>query len=103
MDLHRSPRGITYLSFDITLKGSWFYSANDDFSLSEFDSIPNTKMSIGTKKYVDVKIIEASANAKQYEDRDNYVERFYWSLNDGFLGLDRRDKKWRLIKKYVPW
>jgi len=52
--------------------------------------------------YRDVKVFEASDYAKQYEQRDNYAERFYWSVSKGFLGLDRRDEKWRLTKIYKP-
>jgi hypothetical protein len=74
----------------------------DSYSLSEFKNIPNSELTIDSKICKDVKIFEASEYAKQYEQRDNYAERFYWSSSQGFLGLDRRDEKWRLIKKYVP-
>ena len=90
-----------YISFDIKLKGSWFYSM-DSYSLSEFDKIPNSELTIDNIVYKDVKIFDAGDYAKQYEQRENYAERFYWSLSQGFLGLDRRDEKWRLIKKYEP-
>lgn len=93
-----STSGQTYISFDIKLKGSWFYNL-ESFSLEQFDSIPNSELKIGTKVYSDVKVFEADGSYKQ---RDNYAERFYWSVAEGFLGLDRRDEKWRLIKKYVP-
>ena len=94
-----TQEGKTHISFDIVLKGSWFYNM-DSYSLSEFDKMPNSELTIDNKTYNDVKIFEASNYAKQYEQRDNYAERFYWSLSQGFLGLDRRDEKWRLIKKY---
>lgn len=91
----------THISFDIKLRGSWFYSM-DSYSLSEFENIPNYELTINDKTYKDVKIFEASEYAKQYEERENYTERFYWSLSKGFLGLDRRDEKWRLIEIYTP-
>jgi len=91
----------TYISFDIILKGSWFYNL-DSYSLSEFDKMPNSKLRIDDKVYNDVKIFEANNYAQQYSDRDNYVERFYWSVSHGFLGLDRKDEEWRLIEKYTP-
>lgn len=96
-----TPDRNTHISFDITLKGSWFYSL-DSYTLKEFDSMPNSDLVIGGKKYKDVKIFEASEYAKQYEPRGNYAERFYWSVSEGFLGLDRRDEKWRLISRYEP-
>lgn len=96
-----TPNGQTHISFDIVLRGSWFYNM-DSYSLAEFEKIPNSELTIGNKVYKDVKIFVASEYAKQYEQRDNYAERFYWSLSQGFLGLDRRDEKWRLVEKYTP-
>jgi hypothetical protein len=63
----------------------------------------NSELIIENVVYNDVKIIEANESAKHYGQRTNYVERFYWSLSQGFLGLYRRDEKWRLIKKYEPF
>ncbi len=91
----------TYISFDIILKGSWFYNL-DSYSLSEFDNIPNSELKIDGKVYNDVKIFEANNYAKQFSHRNNYAERFYWSVSQGFLGLDRKDEIWRLIEKYTP-
>jgi len=91
----------THISFEIVLKGSWFYSM-ETYSLSEFENIPNSELIIDNKTYKDVKIFEASEYAKQYEKRVNFAYRFYWSLSQGFLGLDRRDEKWRLTKIYTP-
>lgn len=92
--------GHTIISFDIILRGSWFYNM-DSYSLSEFENMPNNELTIENKTYKDVKIFEASEYAKKYEHRENYAERFYWSLSKGFLGLDRKDEKWRLIKTYT--
>jgi hypothetical protein len=96
-----TPGRQTEISFEITLRGSWFYNM-DSYSLTEFENMPNSELTIDNKVYKDVKIFEASEYAKQYEQRGNYAERFYWSLSQGFLGLDRRDEKWRLIQKYMP-
>jgi hypothetical protein len=101
VEVKATQSGESHIYFDITLRGSWFYNM-DSYSLSEFDKRPNAELTIENKTYRDVKIFEASDYAKQYKDRDNYAERFYWSLSQGFLGLDRRDEKWRLIKKYEP-
>jgi len=101
VELVAAPNGETHISFDIVLKGSWFYST-DSYSLSEFDKMPNTELTIDNKVYKDVKVFEASDYANQYEQRENYAERFYWSVGKGLLGLDRRDEKWRLIEIYEP-
>ena len=93
--------GKTYISFDIMLKGSNFYNMAH-YGLKEFDSIPNFEITIENKKYIDVKVFTPDEYGEQYSARENYVDRFYWSVSEGFLGLDRRDEKWRLIKKYVP-
>ena len=92
--------GETYISFQIMLKGSWFYG-NSFCNLSEFDKMQNTELIIENKIYKDVKVFEASDYSKQFEQRANYVEKFYWSVSQGLLGLDRRDEKWRLIKIYL--
>lgn len=101
VELVATSSGQTHISFDISLKGSWFYGG-DSYSLTEFDKIPNSELTIGNVKYNEVKIFEATNDAKQYEQRENYVERFFWSVSKGFLGLDRRDEKWRLVKIYKP-
>lgn len=97
IELKASSDG-TQVWFDIIMKESWFYGKTI-YSKSEFDSVPISKMTINNKIYDDVKIFESDGS---YEYRDNYAERFYWSLSQGFLGLDKRETKWRLIKKYVP-
>ena len=82
------------------MKGSWFYGTEiNPMDLNQFDSIAMKSMEIYSTKYNDVKILKSDG---RYSKRDNYVERIYWSVSEGFLGLDRRDEKWRLIKKYVP-
>jgi hypothetical protein len=88
----------TTIWFDIAMKGSWFYGKSI-YSKAAFDSVPITKLTIENKIYDDVKVFQSDGS---YEQRDNYSERFYWSLSEGFLGIDRRNEKWRLIKKYVP-
>ncbi len=86
------------IEFDIAMKRSWYYGKYA-FGKSEFEKTPLTELIIGDLNYNDVKVFESDGS---YNDRDNYAERFYWSVKNGFLGLDRRDEKWRLIKKYVP-
>lgn len=91
-----------YIHFDITLKESWFYGAFKGYKLDSLINSPNKTLEINGAIYTDVKIIQADEYAKQYKDRDNYAERFYWSLKSGFLGLDRKDEEWRLIKVTKP-
>ena len=90
--------GGTSIWFDIAMKRSWYYGKYV-FDKSEFEKIPMTELDINGSKYNDVKVIESDGS---YQERDNYAERFYWSVENGLLGLDRRNEKWRLIKKYVP-
>jgi hypothetical protein len=101
VEMVATSRRETHISFDIVLKGSWFYSLGS-YSLAQFENMPNSELTIGSKTYNDVKVFEASEYAKQYENRNNYAERFYWSTGDGFLGLDRKDEKWRLFEKVLP-
>lgn len=97
VDLVADQKDVTYISFHIAMKGSWFYH-NSSFSMNEFKALPNTSLIINDITYSDVKVIEASSYSKQYEDRANYAERIYWSLSKGFIGLDRKDEKWRLTE-----
>jgi len=90
--------GGTSITFDIAMKRSRYYGKYS-FGKSEFDRIPLTELRINDFSYNDVKVFESDGS---YEERDDYAERFYWSVENGFLGIDRRDEKWRLIKKYVP-
>lgn len=97
IELRASSSG-TSIWFEIIMKESWFYG-KEIYSKAEFDSVPITKLTIENKTYDDVKVFESDGS---YEQRDNYAERFYWSLSQGFLGLDKRETEWRLIKKYLP-
>ena len=97
IELRASSNG-TSIWFNIIMKESWFYGKTI-YSKAEFNNIPITKLTIENKTYYDVKVFESDGS---YEQRDNYVERFYWSLSNGFLGLDKRETEWRLVKKYVP-
>ncbi|OKL38489.1 hypothetical protein [Pontibacter flavimaris] len=94
-----SREKVPYIHFDITLKGSWFYGGFKGYKLDSLISSSNTILEIDGISYNDVKIIEADEYAKRFKQRDNYVERFYWSLKYGFLGLDKKEENWRLIKK----
>jgi len=85
------------VNFDIIAKWSWYYGKKH-FSKSELDSIPNSRIFINGKEYDDVKIIEANDS---YSNRDDRIEKFYWSLENGLLGWEKKNEKWELIKKYV--
>jgi hypothetical protein len=84
----------TYIGFDITLRNSWFYGKGY-MDLEHFKNLPTTELKIGDVVFNDVKIFEAD---NSYIKRDNYVVRFYWSVSQGFLGLDQRNRNWRLLK-----
>lgn len=86
-----------YISFEITLKNAAFYGLKSSYTFSEFDNIPITELKIDDKTYTDVKVFEGDPSNRQ---REIYVERFYWSVTEGFLGLDKKNEKWRLVKKY---
>lgn len=82
------------VNFDIIAKWSWYYGKTH-FSKNELDSIPNSKVLISGKEYNDVKIIEAD---NSYLNRNNRIERFYWSLKNGLLGWEKKNEKWELVK-----
>lgn len=84
----------TFIGFDIKLRHSWFYG-KEFMDIENFKKLPNSELKIGDKIFNDVKIIEAD---NSYIERENYVERFYWSVSQGFLGLDQRNRNWRLLK-----
>ena len=101
MSIAASDNGGISIKFDIAMKRSWFYDL-ESYSLDQLNSIPNSTLEIGSRTYSDVKVFNASDYAQQFSKRDNYTERFYWSVAEGFLGLDRTSEQWRLILKYVP-
>jgi hypothetical protein len=96
VSLFANENGETILSIRAILKNAYFYDAS--FTIEEFDRIPLSKIKIGSKEYTDVKIVETKVKRKH----DNYAIRFYWSVSEGFIGLDKENLEWRLIEKYVP-
>ncbi len=96
VSLSGNKDGKTYISIRAILRNAYFPSAH--FPMEEFDDIPLSTISINDKEYTDVKIVE-SIKRKNHE---NFAIRFYWSVSEGFLGLDKKDLKWRLTEKYVP-
>jgi hypothetical protein len=96
VSLSGNKDGKTYITIRTILRNAYFQYAH--FSIAEFDDIPLSTISINDKYYTDVKIVES----KERKNHENFADRFYWSVSEGFLGLDKGDLKWRLTEKYVP-
>jgi hypothetical protein len=96
VSLSAKKDGKTYITIRAILRNAYFHYAH--FSMEEFDNIPLSTIRIGNKDYIDVKIVETE-NEKKH---DNFATKFYWSVSEGFLGLDKEDMEWRLTEKYVP-
>ena len=96
VSLSAKEDGKTYITIRAILRNAYFHYAH--FTVEEFDDIPLNTIRIGNKNYTDVKIVET----KKRQKHDNFAIRFYWSVSEGFLGLDKKDSEWRLTKKYVP-
>jgi hypothetical protein len=96
VSLFANENGQTTFSVRAILKNTYFYDAS--FTIEEFDKIVLQKLKIGNKEYSDVKIVETKVNRKH----DSHAIRFYWSVSEGFIGLDKENLEWRLTEKYVP-
>jgi hypothetical protein len=96
VSLFANEDGETIFAVRAILKNTYFYYAS--FTIEEFDNIPLSRIKIGNKEYPDVKIVETKIKRKH----DNYAIRFYWSVSEGFIGLDKENLEWRLTEKYVP-
>jgi hypothetical protein len=45
-------------------------------------------------------VLTVSSDDKEYRNRDNFVERLYWSKSSGYVGFDMLNgTKWKVIKK----
>ena len=96
VSLNAAVDGKTYISIRAILRNAYFRGAH--FTIKEFDDIPLKTIKIENKVYTDVKIVEA----KKRQNDQNFAIRFYWSVSEGFLGLDKENLEWRLTEKYVP-
>ena len=52
VEVKATKSGETHISFDIVLKGSWFYNLGS-YGLSEFEIMPNSELTIDNKTYKD--------------------------------------------------
>lgn len=86
----------TNLTFSIKIQDISCFAFFGD---GEFEKLKFTDLTIKNKIYNDVKIIEMDKDDQDYVKN---ADRFYWSLNDGFLGFDYKKLQYRLIKKYTP-
>lgn len=94
-----TPEKATELNFKLLARNAVFY---DSFkTIDELDSIEPIVLRTPLGEFSDVLVINDTK--REYFERDNFVERIYWSKSAGYLKFDKKDgKTWELVKKYVP-
>lgn len=94
-----TPEKPATISFGLLAKNSVFYDSSR--TIEELDSMELTFLETPIGKFSDV--LEIYDKARRYSERDNFVEKIYWSKSNGYLKFEKKDgKTWELIKKYVP-
>lgn len=91
----REKKGII-ISFNFTSKYAWFYGKND-YTLDELNKLSFKSITIKDKEYNDVWVLNATD--REYEHRDNFIEKLYWSKSNGIIRFDKKNNEvWILTK-----
>tara|TARA_R110002073_G_scaffold318131_1_gene492069 strand:- start:29 stop:622 length:594 start_codon:yes stop_codon:yes gene_type:complete len=90
-----------YIGFELTLADDWI-DGQIQYSVTNFKDLPLTTLKIGIKEFKDVKVLISNKETELEKTKMESQDRLYWSKSQGFLGLDKNGKEWRLINKYVP-
>src|SRR5690554_914355 len=94
-----TPETPTIINFRLLAKNSVFYDSYR--TIEELDSMKLTFLETPIGEFSDV--LEINDKERRYAERDNFVEKIYWSKSNGYLKFEKKDgKTWVLIKKYVP-
>lgn len=94
-----TPEKPTTINFKLLAKNTVFYDSYR--TIDELNSIKPEFLKTPFGEFSDVLVIEDKK--RQYSERDDFVEKIYWSKSNGYLKFEKKDgKTWELIKKYVP-
>ncbi|HMC02471.1 MAG TPA: hypothetical protein VKN14_15635 [Flavobacteriaceae bacterium] len=94
-----TPEKPSEINFGILAKNAVFYDSYK--TIEELEKLNELTIETPLGKFTDVLEIEDTEG--MYSERDNFIDRIYWSKSNGYLRFEKRNGKvWELIKKYVP-
>jgi len=99
LTIRSEPDGHRTIMFNLLIKNAWWYGNNDlENNAKNVLNLPTNKFDRGSRTYNDVIIIPSSN--KQYRDRDDFIEKIYWSKSKGYVGFDKLNgDKWTIVKQ----
>jgi hypothetical protein len=87
--------GVTF-KIGFTTKNANFYGKNS-FTVNELNDKKVTVKKIKEEIYEDIWIFQATD--REYEKRENFIERLYWSKAKGLVGYEKKDGEyWEIIQ-----
>ncbi len=96
--------GESKLCIDFTAKAAWFYG-DSIYTKKALLKAKTINIQIGNTIYNDVIVL--IPNKEYHEkvdgklvDRSNTIYKLYWSKKSGFIGYDKKNEQWVLIKRY---
>lgn len=93
-----TPDKPTTISFQLKAKNSVFYDRN--WTIDELNSIEPITLKTEFGQFSDVLVV--SDMERRYSERENFIERIYWSKSTGYLKFVKKDgKTWELAKKHL--
>lgn len=96
LKIRAGPDGRKTISFEIYINNARWYG--DSESLEQIKNINLITFDNGMQTFSDVQVIKS--NSKEYLERDNFIEKIYWSKSNGLIGIDKLNgEKWVVTKK----
>ena len=94
-----TPEKPSRINFGLLAKNAWFYDSYK--TINELEALKETSIETQFGKFADVIKIEDTKG--MYSERDDFIERIYWSKSNGYLRFEKKNGKiWTLKNKYVP-
>jgi len=85
------------VKMELHTEDAWFYGKNN-YSLNELNKLPLKTIRVKDKEYTDVWVFNATD--REYENRDNFIEKLYWSKSNGIIRYDKKNNEvWELIAR----
>lgn len=96
LTIRAEPDGRKTIYFDISLNNAWWYGNEEN--LEQIKKIESITFNNGIHTFSDVQVIKS--NSQEYLERQNFIEKIYWSKSYGIIGFDKLDgEKWIVTKK----
>ncbi len=99
LTISADPNEKTSIMFDFFIGGAtWYGNTEIENNINKLLSIPVQNFNRDSCQLSDVIVIPSSN--QEYKERNDYVEKIYWSKSHGLVGFDKLNgEKWTLINK----